>query len=130
MNKVVLDASALLAVLQGEPGAEIFTRKLDLLENAAVSAVNVAEAYGKLIGAGMPPADAWDAVTAPAREVVVFDTTQARITGDLVTKTRSLGLSLGDRACLALGIMLKAPVYTADRAWKTLHLGVPIHVIR
>jgi len=48
----------------------------------------------------------------------------------LLPQTRSLGLSLGDRACLALGIVLKAPIYTADRAWKDLRLKVSIHVIR
>ncbi len=50
--------------------------------------------------------------------------------GDLVTQTRHLGLSLGDRACLALGIALKVPVYTAEKAWKKVKVGVRIHVIR
>ena len=130
MSRIVLDASALLAVLHDEPGAEIFSQQLDLLENAVVSAVNVAEAHGKLVGLGIAADDAWDAVIAPANEIVVFDAQQARIAGGLRRQTRALGLSLGDRACLALGIALKAPVYTADRAWKGLKLGVPIHVIR
>jgi len=130
VNRIVLDASVLLAVLHDEPGAEIFTRQLDLLENAVVSAVNVAEAHGKLVGLGIAAGDAWEAVIAPANEIVVFDAQQARIAGGLHWQTRALGLSLGDRACLALGIVLKAPVYTADRAWKGLKLGVPIHVIR
>jgi PIN domain nuclease of toxin-antitoxin system len=126
----VLDASALLAVLHDEPGAQIFSQQSDLLENAVVSAVNVAEAHGKLVGLGIATDDAWEAVIAPANEIVVFDAQQARIAGGLRRQTRALGLSLGDRACLALGIVLKAPVYTADRAWKGLKLGVPIHVIR
>ena len=54
----------------------------------------------------------------------------ARLAGDLVTKTRPLGLSLGDRACLALGLALKAAVYTADRSWNKVKIGVRIHVIR
>jgi PIN domain nuclease of toxin-antitoxin system len=62
--------------------------------------------------------------------VVPFDEEQARIAGDLVTRTRHLGLSLGDRACLALGIALAVPVYTADNTWKTLKVAVKIHVIR
>jgi ribonuclease VapC len=128
VSRIVLDASALLAVLHDEPGAEIFSQQSDLLENAMVSAVNVAEAHGKLVGLGIATDDAWEAVIAPANEIVVFDAQQARIAGGL--QTRALGLSLGDRACLALGIVLKAPVYTADRAWKGLKLGVPIHVIR
>jgi len=61
---------------------------------------------------------------------VSFDEEQARIAGDLVTQTRHLGLSLGDRACLALGMALKVPVYTTERAWKNVKVGVRIHVIR
>lgn len=129
MNRIVLDSSALLAILHEEPGAEIFARQFDLLESAAMSAVNVAEAYGKLVGQGIGTGDAWEAVTA-VPEIVPFDAEQAKIAGGLVRKTRSLGLSLGDRACLALAIVLKAPVYTADRAWKDLKLGIAIQVIR
>lgn len=95
-----------------------------------MSAVNIAEAYGKLIGHGIGPEDAWEAVIAPIPEILDFDTEQAKIAGGLLPQTRPLGLSLGDRACLALGIALKAPIYTADRAWKDLRLTVSIHVIR
>lgn len=130
MNRIVLDASALLAILKGEAGAEIFTRQLDLLASAIVSAVNVAEAHGKLVGQGITPDKAWEAVIVVAHEIVVFDAEQAMIAGELLPQTRSIGLSLGDRACLALGIVRKAPVYTADRAWKDLKLGIPIHSIR
>jgi PIN domain nuclease of toxin-antitoxin system len=59
-----------------------------------------------------------------------FSDEQARIAGDLIAKTEKLGLSLGDRSCLALAIVLKAPVYTTEQVWKNLKLGVPIHVIR
>jgi ribonuclease VapC len=126
----VLDSSALLAILHQEPGAEIFSRQFHLLENATMSTVNVAEAYGKLVGRGIGPEDAWEAVLAPIPEVLDFDKEQAKIAGRLQLQTRSLGLSLGDRACLALGITLNAPVYTADRAWKNLKLKIAIHVIR
>jgi ribonuclease VapC len=130
VSRIVLDSSALLAILQQEPGAEIFTQQLDLLESAAMSAVNIAEAYGKLVGAGIRPEEAWEAVIAPIPEILDFDAEQAKIAGALLPQTRSLGLSLGDRACLALGIALKAPVYTTDRAWKNLKLKTSIHVIR
>jgi ribonuclease VapC len=130
VSRIVLDTSALLAVLHEEPGAEMFTQKSGLLENSAMSAVNVAEAYGKLVGVGIAPEDAWEAVTAPVPEIMDFDKEQAKIAGGLLLQTRSLGLSLGDRACLALGIALKAPIYTADRAWRGLRLKVSIHVIR
>jgi len=130
VSRIVLDTSALLAVLQAEPGAEIFTQKSGLLEDSAMSAVNVAEAYGKLVSVGIGPEEAWEAVIAPIPEIVEFDKEQAKITGGLLPQTRSLGLSMGDRACLALGIALNAPIYTADRAWKGLKLKVSIHVIR
>lgn len=126
----MLDASALLAILNQEPGSEIFTEQFELLESARMSAVNVAEAYGKLVGVGIDPEEAWEAVTAPIPEIVEFDKDQAKIAGSLFPQTRSLGLSLGDRACLALAIALKAPVYTADRAWKNLRIRISIHVIR
>ncbi|MGA9508949.1 MAG: type II toxin-antitoxin system VapC family toxin [Candidatus Sulfotelmatobacter sp.] len=126
----MLDASVLLAILNQEPGSEIFTEQFELLEGARMSAVNVTEAYGKLLGIGVNPEEAWEAVTAPVPEIVAFDKDQAKIAGSLLPQTRSLGLSLGDRACLALAIALKAPVYTADRAWRNLRLRISIHVIR
>ncbi len=130
MSRIVLDASALLAILHDEPGAETFTRQSSLLEDSVMSTVNVAEAYGKLVGVGINSEDAWDAVSSPIPEIVDFDREQAKVAGGLFQQTRQLGLSLGDRACLALGIVLKAPIYTADRAWKSLKLKVSIHVIR
>jgi len=130
VNRIVLDSSALLAILHQEPGAEIFAERFDLLENAAMSAVNVAEVYGKLLVRGIGSEVAWETVTGPVPEIVDFDKEQSKIAGSLLPQTRSLGLSLGDRACLALGIALKAPVYTADRAWKNLKLKVSVHVIR
>jgi ribonuclease VapC len=63
-------------------------------------------------------------------DIEPFTAEQARIAGTLVQKTISLGLSLGDRACLALAIALEAPVYTTDRLWKKLKLGIPINVLR
>jgi ribonuclease VapC len=128
MNRIVLDASAILAVIGGEPGAEKLTP--DLLARAAGSAVNLAEVQTKLVSRGWTSGQAWEDATSPVREVLPFDEEQARIAGDLVAHTRHLGLSLGDRACLALGIALKAPVYTAEKAWKKLREGVRIHVIR
>lgn len=130
MNKIVLDASVLLAILNNESGTKIFFEQPDLLAGAAVSAVNLAEAHNKLVSLGMSASDAWEAATAPASEITDFNAEQARIAGDLVRQTRALGLSLGDRACLALGIATKAAIYTADRTWKALRVGVPIHVIR
>jgi ribonuclease VapC len=128
MNRVVLDASAILAVIGDEPGAEKLTP--DLLARAVASAVNLAEVQTKLVSRGWTPDQAWEDATSPVREVVAFDEEQARISGDLVTRARHPGLSLGDRACLALGLVLKLPVYTAEKAWKKVKVGVRIHVIR
>ncbi|MBZ5665674.1 MAG: type II toxin-antitoxin system VapC family toxin [Acidobacteriia bacterium] len=128
MSKVVLDASAILALLNQEPGTDRLTP--ELLSNATCSTVNLAEVLTKLVSAGGQPDEAWEDTLSPIREAAPFTSEQAKIAGSLVAQTRTLGLSLGDRACLALGLVLKAPVYTADRSWKSLKLGVRIHVIR
>ena len=128
MNRVVLDASALLALLNQESGAEKLTP--ELLRCATGSTVNLAEVHSKLVEHGGDPDEAWEDTLSPISEAAVFTEEQARIAGSLAAQSRSLGLSLGDRACLALGIVLHAPVYTTGRAWKGLKLGVRIHVIR
>ena len=128
MNRVVLDASAILAVIGGDPGAEKLTP--DLLARAVGSAVNLSEVQAKLVSRGWPFEQACEDATSPVRQVLAFDEAQARVAGDLATQTRYLGLSLGDRACLALGIALKVPVYTAEKAWKKLNVGITVHVIR
>ena len=128
MSRIVLDASVLLAVLNGEPGADKLTPQL--LNAATSSTVNLAEVQSKLVSRGITPEDAWEATVSPIREAAVFTDQQAKIAGSLVARTSAFGLSLGDRACLALGIALKAPVYTADRLWKNLKLGIRIHVVR
>jgi PIN domain nuclease of toxin-antitoxin system len=128
MNRIVLDASAILAVINDEPGAEKLSH--DLLARAVGGTVNLAEVQTKLVSRGWTSAQAWEDATSPVREVLPFDEEQARIAGDLVAETKHLGLSLGDRACLALGMALRIPVYTAEKAWRKLKVGVKIHVIR
>jgi ribonuclease VapC len=128
VNKIVLDASAMLAALNGEPGSEKLTP--EMLSNSAGSTVNLAEVHTKLVSRGADSDEAWEDALSAIQESVPFTEEQARIAGGLVAQTRALGLSLGDRACLALGLVLNAPVYTTDKSWKTLKLGVRIHVIR
>jgi len=118
----------MLAVLNDEPGCEKMT--LEMLSRAVGSTVNLAEVHAKLVSRGGDPDEAWEDALSAIHEAVPFDEEQARIAGRLVAQTRALGLSLGDRACLALGLVLKAPVYTTDRSWKNLKIGVRIHVIR
>jgi ribonuclease VapC len=127
VSRVVLDASAILAAANNEPGAGIV---LAHVSEAAVSTVNLAEAQEKLVRRGLSPSDAWETALSFCNEVFSFDPAQATVAGGLVASTRSLGLSLGDRACLALAMLLKAPAYTTDRLWKKLHLGVEIRLLR
>ena len=126
----MLDTSALLTILNDEAGADQLPQESDLLSNAVMSTVNLAEAQGKLVSNGISPEQAWEAILVPIHEAFALDQEQAKLAGTLLLKTRVLGLSLGDRACLALGIVLNAPVYTADRLWAKLDLGIPIHIIR
>ena len=74
--------------------------------------------------------EAWEDALSTIQEAVPFDEEQAKTTGSLVAHTRALGLSMGDRACLALALVLGATVYTMDRSWRNLKVGVRIHVIR
>lgn len=128
MNKVVVDSSALLALLNREPGAEKLTA--ELLSIAVCGTVNLAEVHSKLVSCGVRESDAWMDATSPVSELIDFTAAHAQVAGDLVRQTRAFGLSLGDRACLALGMTLGVPVYTADRSWKKLNLPVQINVIR
>lgn len=128
MNRIVLDASVLLAVIHQEPGFEKLTP--EVLGHCVVSTVNLAEVQCKLITSGWAPDEAWEDATSPVSEIVPFGAEQAKVAGSLIAQTRALGLSLGDRACLALALWLNAPVYTADRSWKNLKVGVRVHSIR
>jgi PIN domain nuclease of toxin-antitoxin system len=128
MNSIVLDASAILAIINQESGADKLTP--ELLANAICSTVNLAEVQAKLVSRGWSPDEAWEDATSPIREAVPLSEEHAKVAGSLVVLTRSLGLSLGDRACLALGVAIKAPVYTAEKAWSKLKLGIPVRVIR
>jgi PIN domain nuclease of toxin-antitoxin system len=124
----VLDASAILALINGEPGAEKLTPHL--LSDAVCSTVNLAEVQAKLVARGWPPDDAWQDATSAIREAIPFSEHHAKIAGSMVAITRQLGLSLGDRACLALGMVLGAPILTTEKAWNKVKLGVNIHCIR
>lgn len=128
MNRVVVDSSVLLAVIHQERGSEKVTP--EFLTRAVISTVNLAEVQSKLVSSGWPSSIAWADATGSVREVIPFTAEHARAAGSMITQTRALGLSLGDRACLALGLTLRKPVYTADRSWKSLKLGVRIHTIR
>ena len=128
MNEVVLDASAILAIIFDEPGKEKLTP--EILDRSVVGTVNLAEVQTKAIKKGLEPEVAWETASVLVSAVEPFTADHARIAGDLITTTERYGLSLGDRSCLALAIALNAPVYTTEQLWRNLKVGVPIHVIR
>lgn len=128
MNSWVLDASALLSLLNQEQGWEMVLEALG--RQAYVSAVNWAEVAGKLVEAGMPEAEVREVLASLPVQVISLNADLALRIGLLRPQTRALGLSLGDRACLALAENLGAPALTADRAWATLLTGVKVEVIR
>jgi PIN domain nuclease of toxin-antitoxin system len=128
MNEVVLDASAILAIIFHEPGAEKLTDAI--LDDAVASTVNLAEVQSKLVKKGYIPEEAWEDILSLVTSAEPFSSEQAMIAGSLIAKTEKYGLSLGDRSCLALAISLTAPVYTTEQIWRGLKVGVPIHVIR
>lgn len=128
MNNRVLDASALLALLNREPGWEMVLEALQ--HDAYVSAVNWAEVVGKLSEAGMPENEVREVLESLPVQLVSVTSDLAFRIGFLRPRTRTLGLSLGDRACLALAESLGVPALTADRAWASLQIGVKTELIR
>ncbi|MBS1813414.1 MAG: type II toxin-antitoxin system VapC family toxin [Acidobacteria bacterium] len=126
-ESVVLDTSAVIALLEEETGAETVRQ---VLFNAVLSAVTVAELYTKLSeweGRGEKPLLE---ILFGVQKVEPFTHAQAEAAGRLRAATRSKGLSLGDRCCLALAMEMETDVYTADRAWADLDLACRIHLIR
>jgi ribonuclease VapC len=127
MSSYVLDASAVLAVLNSELGVE---RVVPLLAESVISAVNLAEVVGKLTDYGLSDEDVKQAIAVLGlEEVIPFDEAQALEAGAFRRTTRHLGLSLGDRACLALARSRRLPCLTAEAAWKSVK-GQKVIVIR
>jgi len=116
-----------LALVLEEPGADVVE---ELAEDAALSAVNWAEVWQVARDVGVLVAELRSRVEEYGVSIVPFDPADAERTGDLHHPTRAAGLSLADRACLALAARLGVPAVTADRAWQSLDLGVEIVCIR
>jgi ribonuclease VapC len=124
----VLDSSAVMAVMFAEPGQE---RVLATLPGALLSAVNLAEIISTLASRGVDAGIAEAAVRRLGVEIVDFSASHARVTGQLRTATKAAGLSLGDRACIAVGIERQAEILTTDRAWGQIEIpGATISIIR
>jgi PIN domain nuclease of toxin-antitoxin system len=131
--QAVLDASALLAYLRDEPGAAVVADAI--AEGTAISTVNVAEVLSRVADRGGDPVRLCEQLTARgllegAIAVEPFTTADAAEVARLRPATRAAGLSLGDRACLALALRLRAPAFTADTAWRELNIGVELRQIR
>ena len=123
----VLDASALLALLNAEPGAQ---RVAACIPGGIISAVNLAAVVGKLAETGMTAEDIRMALSGLGLRIADMDEKLAYEVGMLRPSTRSRGLSLGDRACLAQARKSGLPAVTADREWLSLDVGVEVEAIR
>ncbi len=133
MPATVLDAPALLAYLQNETGAEVVTDAI--AEGTTISTVNLSEVLTRVADRGGDPSDLMVRMTESglidgAVKVEAFTDVDALNAASLRTKTRAQGLSLGDRACIALAQRLELPVLTADSAWAQLDLDVELRQIR
>jgi len=127
MSEVVLDASALLALLNDEAGADVVAASLP---GAVISAVNYCETITKLCNAGMPEDKIRLALESFNLMIIPFDEEQAYRAGLLHAITREAGIGLGDRACLSLGKIRKTTVLTADKAWQAFNREQKIRLIR
>ncbi len=133
MNKSVLDASAFLAYLRDEPGAEIVENAL--INGCYISIINWLEVLSKIVDLGESPEEVIkrlrdEGLLENSLEIIACNEEDAITIAKFRVLTKSAGLSLGDRACLALGKRLNLPVLTADKVWTRLSLGITINLIR
>jgi len=126
MSDLVLDASALLAMLNEEPGGG---RVADVIAFSRIGAVNYAEVVSHYIRLGMPEREV-DAMLDPLPMTIVpADKALAQLAGRLRAVTADAGLSLGDRFCLALAIRDGLPTWTADKAWRVVADAAKVEVV-
>ncbi len=124
---IALDASALLAFLFREAGHELVAAHID---NCCLSAVNFSEVIGRFVQDGHPAELALQRIAASKIEIVPFAGAEAALAASLLPLTKAAGLSLADRACLALALSRQIPALTADRAWLDVVVGVQVLTIR
>jgi len=127
MTRAVLDASAVLAFLRNEPGADVVRPHL---RGGLLSAVNLTEVFVKSASINIASHTTASILDELGVVCVPFDETHAAVTASLLPPTKSRGLSLADRACLALGKLTRLPVLTADHRWKEVKTGVDVRLIR
>lgn len=126
---VVIDAAALMALMLGEPGADLVA---GVVRKSMMSAVNVSESCARAVERGAVANDVLQILQGYEIEVVPFDLAQALEAARLREPTRHVGASLGDRACLALASLRRGAIYTADRRMGSLkeQLDLDIRLIR
>lgn len=126
-NKIIFDSSAILALLGMEQGHEAVAENLD---RAIVSSVNFSEVVTVLARNGLGQERVIKSLKETFLHIEDFDSEQAIIAAKLDEATKAYGLSLGDRACLALAKARKLPVLTTDKVWKKLKVGVEVRLVR
>ena len=124
---IVLDASALIAFMYHENGYE---RVAAVIDDSCISAVNLSETIGRFVRDGYDPETVMKRIGGSSIEIVPFGMADATLTASLLPATRQLGLSLGDRACLALAMSRGIGAMTADHPWLDLDLPIEIVCIR
>jgi ribonuclease VapC len=127
VSEAVLDSSVILAILKNEAFDAVV---YDVVDGGVMSAVNLVEVYSKLSDLKLAVTPRVDALIGTLSRIELFTESQARIAADLRPITRHAGLSLGDRACLALAVEIGAEVYTAEREWARVDPGCKVHLIR
>ncbi len=126
-KSIVLDASALISSIYQEKGAEIVDHYLPC---AIISAVNLTEVASYMVREGMEFKKVEELLRDLSLDISDYNEKEALLAASLLPKTSPKGLSLGDRACLALAMRVNLPVLTADKVWKTLGLSVKIETFR
>lgn len=127
VSEAVLDASALIAFLRKDPGAE---KVAAVLQRSCISAVNLTETFCKMVEYGKPLEEVAYQIERLCIPVVPFTTEQAKIAASLWKSTRAVGMSLGDRACLALALQTGLPAYTTEGEWLKCDTGAKVKKIR
>ncbi|MEY3106453.1 MAG: hypothetical protein RIT35_619 [Pseudomonadota bacterium] len=128
MSKIVLDASALIALFAKESGYDLIKRHM---KDVIMSSVNIAEVYKYCIETqGLTKEEAKNLIKLSDIKIIEFTDEQALITASLVSKTKQYGLSLGDRACIALAIEGKYSIITCDKIWQKIDVGVKFIMAR
>ena len=126
MSSFIYDTSAVMAYLNEEQGGELVSAAL--LRPGFMSDVNFAELVTKLSDSGMPEDEIRDTLGPLNFANVQFGSEAAYVAGLLRPPTKAAGLSLGDRACLALGILKGLPVLTSDQAWRRVPIEIPVEI--